>query len=72
MKHQYCELGNIIENQLISLGQNPAWLAAQCHVTRGQISHIMLGRSRPSIKLLTLISDKLSISSNILIDAIKK
>lgn len=57
----YCELGNLIENQLNLLNKTQSQLASECNVTPGQISHIITGRSNPSIKLLVALSNNLGI-----------
>ena len=57
----YCELGNLIENQLSLLNKTQSQLALECNVTPGQINHIITGRSNPSIKLLVALSSNLGI-----------
>lgn len=69
MQGNNSKIGQLIKNQLCSLGKNQSWLAAQCGVTRGQISHLIKGKSNPSLKLLESLSANLCIDSKALLEA---
>ncbi|HVJ50053.1 helix-turn-helix transcriptional regulator [Desulfitobacterium sp.] len=60
-------IGMNIQNQLQTLKKTQKWLAEQCGVTKGQISHIVRGRSYPSYKLLANISLALALDVSILL-----
>lgn len=70
MAQHVSELGDIIKNQLNLLNKNQSWLASQCRVTKGQISHIVSGRSNPSTKLLLSLSKNLGIKCEILMQTL--
>jgi transcriptional regulator with XRE-family HTH domain len=63
------QLGTLIRNQLILLDRNQSWLAKNCKISSGQISHIIIGRSKPSIKTLASLSSVLNLDYNALIKA---
>ena len=71
--NQCSELGALIKKQLVLLHKNQNWLAEQCDVTRGQISHIMVGRCKLSLKMIESLSKALEVDYKALIEAsIKK
>ena len=61
MPKQKCKFGEILLAQLESVNKTQKWLADKCGVTKGQISHIISGKSKPSFKLLTAISQALNL-----------
>jgi len=59
-------IGQFIIKKLENANETQEWLAEQCGVTRGQINHIVCGRSNPSLPLLFRICKILDIDVNLL------
>ncbi len=55
-------LGENISELLWQQRRTQAWLARQCGVTKSHINKIIKGNVNPSLKLLTKISEVLSVS----------
>ena len=65
-------IGLIILDALKKQNQTRPSLVKKCDLTPGQISHIINGKSRPSIKTLIKISDAIHVDRNILLNSISK
>lgn len=62
--------GILIRTQLQHHKKSQAWLARQCGVTPGQISHIIMGTRKPSLLLLNKIALALQIDVGALLQKI--
>lgn len=62
--------GKVILKRLIDIDKNQRWLADQCNVTSGQISRLISGTVKPSVKLLKRISKSLDIDSGELVNTL--
>jgi len=60
-------ISNNINKELYLQCKTQKWLADRCGVTKGQINHIVHGRSLPSFKLLAKISLALGVEASSLI-----
>lgn len=65
-------VGANIQKELLKLDKTQRWLADQCGVTKGQINHIIHGKSYPSFKLLSKISLALNCNISVLLQRTTK
>lgn len=61
---------NLIVERLKQLNKTQTWLAKQCGVTPGQISHIIMGTRKPSLRLLNSIATILELNATELLNRI--
>lgn len=62
--------GMVISKRLVEINKNQTWLASECCVTKGQISHIIVGRSKPSFGVLRAMATSLDIDISDLVKAL--